>query len=119
MSVLPSCLRRQPAQPRRPKSLRSQENFRKSEKRRLDYDAMGRSLSFGRFRLDLDTDTLIGDAGRSRLAAVAGAYCVRSSMRGADVVSKAALMDAVWPGLAVEESNLTVQVAALRRDPRR
>jgi DNA-binding winged helix-turn-helix (wHTH) protein len=30
-------------------------------------------------------------------------------------VSKDALMEAAWPGLAVEESNLTVQIAALRR----
>jgi TolB-like protein/Tfp pilus assembly protein PilF len=31
------------------------------------------------------------------------------------VVSKAALMDAAWPNTNVEESNLTVQIAALRR----
>ena len=30
-------------------------------------------------------------------------------------VSKDALIEAAWPGLAVEESNLTVQIAALRR----
>ena len=30
-------------------------------------------------------------------------------------VSKDALIDAAWPGLAVEDSNLTVQIAALRR----
>jgi DNA-binding winged helix-turn-helix (wHTH) protein len=30
-------------------------------------------------------------------------------------VSKDVLIEAVWPGLAVEESNLTVQIAALRR----
>src|SRR5262249_5643660 len=30
-------------------------------------------------------------------------------------VSKDALIDAAWSGLAVEESNLTVQIAALRR----
>ncbi len=30
-------------------------------------------------------------------------------------VSKDALFDAAWPGLAVEDSNLTVQIAALRR----
>jgi DNA-binding winged helix-turn-helix (wHTH) protein/cytochrome c-type biogenesis protein CcmH/NrfG len=32
-----------------------------------------------------------------------------------DVVAKAALMDAAWPGLFVEESNLTVQIATLRK----
>ena len=30
-------------------------------------------------------------------------------------VSKDALFEAAWPGLAVEDSNLTVQVAAIRR----
>src|ERR1700738_3265274 len=35
--------------------------------------------------------------------------------RAGTPVSKDALMDAAWPGLAVEESNLTVQIAALRR----
>jgi DNA-binding winged helix-turn-helix (wHTH) protein len=32
-----------------------------------------------------------------------------------EVVSRAAIMDAVWPGVAVEPNNLTVQIAALRR----
>ena len=32
-----------------------------------------------------------------------------------DLVSKDAIMGAVWPGIAVEESNLTVQISALRR----
>jgi TolB-like protein/DNA-binding winged helix-turn-helix (wHTH) protein len=32
-----------------------------------------------------------------------------------ELVSKDAIMDAVWPGTAVEEGNLTVQVSALRR----
>jgi DNA-binding winged helix-turn-helix (wHTH) protein len=37
-------------------------------------------------------------------------------------VSKDALMDAAWAGLTVEESNLAVQIGALRRvfgDPKR
>jgi TolB-like protein len=32
-----------------------------------------------------------------------------------ETVSKATLMDAAWPGTAVEESNLSVQIAALRK----
>jgi TolB-like protein len=32
-----------------------------------------------------------------------------------EVVDKATLMDAAWPGTAVEESNLSVQIAALRK----
>jgi len=35
--------------------------------------------------------------------------------RAGALVSKNALMEAAWPGLAVEDSNLTVQIAALRR----
>jgi DNA-binding winged helix-turn-helix (wHTH) protein/TolB-like protein len=35
--------------------------------------------------------------------------------RGGDLVPKPAIMDAVWPGTAVEENNLTVQISALRR----
>jgi DNA-binding winged helix-turn-helix (wHTH) protein len=31
------------------------------------------------------------------------------------VVAKSTLIETVWPGQAIEESNLTVQVAALRR----
>jgi TolB-like protein len=35
--------------------------------------------------------------------------------RPGEVITKAELMDAAWPGLAVEESNLSVQIAALRK----
>ena len=35
--------------------------------------------------------------------------------RAGEPVSKDALIEAAWPGLAIEDSNLTVQIAALRR----
>ena len=35
--------------------------------------------------------------------------------RHGDVVAKDAIMGAVWPGAAVEEANLTMQIARLRR----
>src|SRR6202049_5037679 len=35
--------------------------------------------------------------------------------RPGDLVSRAKIIEAVWPGTAVEDSNLNVQVAALRR----
>ena len=38
-----------------------------------------------------------------------------ASGRAGSPVSKDALIEAAWPGLAVEDSNLTVQIAALRR----
>ena len=35
--------------------------------------------------------------------------------RPGELITKNEIMDAVWPGLAVEEGNLTVQISALRR----
>ena len=35
--------------------------------------------------------------------------------RAAELVSRAEIIAAVWPGTAVEDSNLDVQIAALRR----
>src|SRR3954451_20811455 len=40
--------------------------------------------------------------------------CVLVQGRGG-IVSRSKIMDEVWPGVAVEENNLTVQLAALRR----
>jgi adenylate cyclase len=40
--------------------------------------------------------------------------CVLVERQG-DLVSKQAIMDAVWPDTVVEENNLTVQISALRR----
>jgi TolB-like protein/Tfp pilus assembly protein PilF len=76
---------------------------------------MGTVLSFGEFVLDAEAGSLtrLGIAvplsfrGVKLLAALAG--------RAGEVVSKSDLLDAAWPGLAVEEGNLTVQMATLRR----
>lgn len=54
-----------------------------------------------------DRPVTIGMRGASLLATLLAA--------DGHVVPKSALMDAVWPGLAVEESNLSVQIAALRK----
>src|SRR5262249_47853537 len=35
--------------------------------------------------------------------------------RPGELITKSEIMDAVWPNMAVEESNLTVQMSALRR----
>ncbi|MBB2718829.1 UNVERIFIED_ORG: TolB-like protein [Rhizobium etli] len=72
-------------------------------------------LAFGHFEfiaengclLRDDRPVAIGARGASLLAVLLAAQ--------GGVVSKSALMDAVWPGLAVEESNLSVQIAALRK----
>ncbi|WP_425248984.1 winged helix-turn-helix domain-containing protein [Bradyrhizobium huanghuaihaiense] len=70
---------------------------------------------FGSFALDAETGALSCE-GVPSLLGQRGAALLRLLLeRAASPVSKDALIDAAWPGLAVEESNLTVQIAALRR----
>ena len=72
-------------------------------------------LHFGPFAFDRARKVLtckeklvpIGGRGAAILSVLADA--------GGAVVSRDALIDAVWPGLIVEERNLTVQIAALRK----
>src|SRR5260221_1784412 len=70
---------------------------------------------FGPFRLDADAETLFrGDEPVALGQRAVGLLRLLLERAGAPV-SKDALIDAAWPGLAVEDSNLTVQIAALRR----
>ena len=70
---------------------------------------------FGPFRLDPDAGILFCGAEPAALGQRAAAL-LRVLLEHAGVpVSKEALIDAAWPGLVVEENNLTVQIAALRR----
>ncbi|MGO4620965.1 winged helix-turn-helix domain-containing tetratricopeptide repeat protein [Ensifer sp. 2TAB8] len=72
-------------------------------------------FAFGPFVLDPGAGTLlrgedpvaIGYRGLRLLAALVG--------RAGEILGKADLMDAAWPGTAVEEGNLTVQIAQLRK----
>src|SRR4051812_11081791 len=81
----------------------------------MHWDMQGSSLAFGPFVLDPEAGTLlrdtrpvaVGHRGVKLLAALAG--------RPGEILGKAELMDAAWPGLAVEEANLTVQIAQLRK----
>jgi TolB-like protein/Flp pilus assembly protein TadD len=69
----------------------------------------------GPFRLDAETDTLFRGGEPVSLGHRAVALLrVLVEQRGVPV-SKDALMEAGWAGLTVEESNLAVQIAALRR----
>jgi DNA-binding winged helix-turn-helix (wHTH) protein len=75
----------------------------------------GQCFLFGDFRFDSQRELLFERAspvsiGRRTMAQLHALLAARG-----DVVSKADLMDAAWPSLYVEESNLTVQMAALRR----
>lgn len=75
----------------------------------------GARFAFGSFVLDPGAGTLTrddvpvaaGHRGLSLLAALVG--------RSGEILGKAELMDAAWPGMAVEEGNLTVQIAQLRK----
>lgn len=72
-------------------------------------------FAFGPFVLDPDAGTLlrngdpvaVGYRGLKLLAAL--------TARPGGILSKPELMDAGWPGLAVEEGNLTVQISQLRK----
>ena len=70
---------------------------------------------FGPFRLETDAEMLFRDAEPIVLGRRAVALLRVLLERAGTPVAKDALMEAAWPGLAIEESNLTVQIAALRR----
>ncbi len=71
--------------------------------------------SFGPFLLDIDRAALFRDGARVNLGTRAFALLRVLLDAGNRGVSKRDLMDAAWPGTAIEESNLSVQVANLRR----
>ena len=70
---------------------------------------------FGPFCLDLSAEILFRGADPMPVGRRAVAVLRALLERPGVPVSKDALMQAAWPGLAVEEGNLTVQIAALRR----
>ena len=70
---------------------------------------------FGPFRLDADAEILFRGAEPTVLGQRAVALLRLLLEQAGAPVSKDALIEAAWPGLAVEDSNLTVQIAALRR----
>jgi TolB-like protein len=71
-------------------------------------------ISFGPFTLDRSAATLL--SGGKPVGLGQRAYALLETLAGADgPVDKAALMEAAWPGTVVEEGNLTVQIAALRK----
>ena len=71
--------------------------------------------AFGPFRLDADAKILFRGAEPVALGQRAVALLQVLVERAGAPVSKDTLIEAAWPGLAVGESNLTVQIAALRR----
>src|SRR5258706_12917221 len=73
------------------------------------------AVRFSRFELLPDERRLL-DNGRP-LPLGARAFDVLTTLidGGGDLVTKAELMDRVWPGVVVEENNIAVQVNALRK----
>jgi TolB-like protein len=76
---------------------------------------MARFYAFGPFRLDARSDTLVGPHGPVALGQRACVLLRTLVSQPGVLVSKSELMDAAWPGLGVEEGNLTVQISALRK----
>ncbi len=78
-------------------------------------DAMSMIYEFGPFRLDPSLGLLMRGTEPTELGQRAVALLRLLVERGGQPVSKEVLIEAAWAGLAVEESNLTVQIAALRK----
>ena len=72
-------------------------------------------FEIGPFCLDAQGETLFRGTEPVALSHRAVALLRMLVDRAGAPVTKDALMEAAWPGLAVEDSNLTVQLAALRR----
>ena len=76
---------------------------------------MATILTFGPFRLDADVAILFHGAEPTPLGQRAVALLALLVGRAGAPVSKEALIEAAWPAQAIEDSNLTVQIAAVRR----
>jgi TolB-like protein/Flp pilus assembly protein TadD len=76
---------------------------------------MGKTPSSPPFRIDARSEALLHRAGPTTLGRRAVALLRALLERAGDPVSREALIEAAWPGVVVEEANLSVQIAALRR----
>jgi TolB-like protein/Tfp pilus assembly protein PilF len=76
---------------------------------------MAMIYEFGPFRLDPDARILFRGTEPTVLGGRAVALLRLLLEKAGAPVSKDDLIEAAWPGLAIEDSNLTVQIASLRR----
>ena len=75
----------------------------------------GRTVAFGPFLLDPDNGTLFRDGELVAIGQKAALLLGALVTSPGQVRTKTELMDAAWPGTTVEESNLSVQIASLRK----
>ena len=87
----------------------------RSDAHRAGLVAMARTYAFGPFRLELEGDVLFRGVEPVAVGRRAVALLRVLVERPGVLITKDALIEAAWSGLAVEESNLSVQIAALRR----
>ena len=73
------------------------------------------AVRFGQFRFDLRRRELFRDDSSVRLGGRALDVLHALAAAKGDVVSKTELLDRVWPGMAVGENNLQVQISLLRK----
>jgi len=76
---------------------------------------MAKRIAFGPFLLDTSRGTLVRDGAPLPIGRRAMLVLRALLESPGEVVSKDALIDFAWPGLVVEDSNLSVQIAALSR----
>lgn len=76
---------------------------------------VGEALRFGPFVFDRRRKLLLARGVPIQMGARALALLEVLLEAGGGVATRAELMDAAWPATSIEESNLTVQIAALRR----
>src|ERR1700692_886221 len=75
----------------------------------------GLRFSFGPFVLNPESGTLLR-VGLPVPVGYRGVLLLGALLKKPrEEVAKSALMDAAWPGIAVEEGNLSVQIASLRK----
>jgi adenylate cyclase len=73
------------------------------------------TVVLGPYRLDRRQRTLMRDGVAVPLGGRALDTLAALAAAGGETVAKDALLDAVWPGVIVEENNLQVQISTLRR----
>lgn len=75
----------------------------------------GRRLRFGPFEVDDSAQIVLRDGAPLAVGQRGARLLATLLRRPGEVVTKTELIDAAWGGAAIEESNLSVQVAALRK----